>query len=469
MFTQKANQPSWLNKLAVGAIVATYAFSSQAQLLGVNPEEPKFNYNSGGTTVFTAGTGALAVNATPLDFTPAGGTLSVIYPLGTSPTVIANLSLDTSCGLVSGDLGGDDITVSGDVDLNGDFVPEYTGVLLTGEVIAFGADESPSSTVALFDARFVVTGGALVDSGDYVAGAHVGVTLNVESSNFTGDCSVDWAGGAKGKIGSVEFVDPEPPVEACFDVKKVSIRDGKKHFRHWGSHGKSGSKVKTSVSTSCPANFDPTQELIALTLDGESFTFNPGSFSQIGSKNKYRAWLGGSPSLHAVLDCDKGKFGFNASRADVSQVDNSDGVDVTLELGTQVTSANIALNESGHHWWNRGHNNVLFYKNRDATFCGVEETETDYEEVKCRHKHTGKIFSFSKSKYNLGKSFSTHDSSTGHHAVFDTSKSSTLACGDEDENGNWTIVGVSHKDGGRDCTDLSEEDEDNDSEDNVHD
>ena len=454
--------------LVAGALSAmVFAGSANAQLLGLAPEDPSFNYNSGGTTVFTAVDGALTINATPLDFTPEGGAQTIIYPLGTSPTVIVSMSLDTSCSLVGG-AGGDDLTVSGDIDLNGDFVPEYTGVLLTGEVIALGADENPLPTAALFDARFVITGGALVDSGDYVSGEEIGLTLTVEGNNYPGDCSVDWNGGAKGLIGSVEPV-PDPEPEACYGVKKVSIRDGKKHYRHWGYHGKSGSKVTAVVSTSCPENFDPTQELITLSLDGEAYSFNPGAFNQVGSKNKYRAWIGGKPSLYAVLNCDKGRFSVQASRTDVSQIDNSDGVDITLELGTSVSTENVVLNEVGHHWWNKGHNNVLYYKNSSAPFCGVEESETDYEEVKCRHKGTGKIYSFSKSKYNLGKFFSATHTSTGHSAVFDTSKTSSLTCGDEDASGNWEIVGVSHKDASRDCTDLTEEDEDEDVEDNSHD
>jgi len=458
-----------LKSLWFGALSAMFiAGTAHAQLLGLAPEDPSINYNSGGTTVFTAVDGSLTINATPLDFTPEGGTTSIIYPLGTSPTVIVSMSLDTSCALVGGDAGGDDLTVSGDIDLNGDFVPEYTGVLLTGEVVDFGADENPSATAALFDVRFVITGGALVDSGDYVSGEEVGLTLTVESNNYASDCSLDWSGGAKGLIGSVE-PEPEPEPEACYGVKKVSIRDGKKHYRHWGHHGRSGSKVKVAVSTSCPEGFNPNEELISVSLDGESFNFNPGSFNQIGSSNKYRAWIGGSPSVYATLNCDKGRLSLQASKADVSQIDNSDGVDVTVELGTSVSTENVVLNESGHHWWNRGHSNVLYYKNRDAPFCGLEPADTDYEEVKCRHKHTGKVFSFSKSKYNLGKYFSAMEPSSGHVAVFDTSVASNLTCGDQDANGNWEIVGVSHKDSVKDCTVLSEEEEDDDVEDNSHD
>jgi hypothetical protein len=457
-----------LKKIGLGALLASLSLSTvQADLLGVIPAEPLFKYNSGGTTTFDSATGTVVVNATPFEFTPAGGAPLIIYPLGTSPTVLTAISLDTDCNLVGGDPGGDDLTVSGDIDINGDFVPEYTGVLLTGEVVGFGTDTNPLPSSALFDTRFVITGGALVGSGDYVLGAEIGMTLTVEANNFTGDCSADWSGGAKGNIGSVETI--EPPVEACYGVKKVSIRDGKKHWRHWGSHGSSGSKVKVGINATCPDDFNPANELITLSLDGETFSFNPGAFNQVGSTDKYRAWVGGSPTIYAVLNCADGEFSFSARRADVSQVDNSDGVDVTLELGTWSQSEVVSLANSGHHWWNWGHNNVLYYNNYDVEQCGLPDDDTDHHEVKCRNKHSGKIFSFSKSRYNLGKSIFAHDANSGHSAVFDTSKNSTLTCGDEDAAGNWEIVGVSHSDGNKDCTILSEEEEDDDVEDNVHD
>lgn len=245
------------------ALVTTLPLLSSvasAALLGVTPGEPMFNYNSGGTTVFDAATGAMSVNATPILYTQVGGTPLDIFPLATSPAVRLNVSLDTSCNLVSGDPGGDDLTVLGDVDLNGDFVPEYSGTLLTGEIIAMGFDAANASAVSMtFDARFAITGGELVTAGDYTLGAEIGMTLRVEGNNYL-SCMANWNGGAKGEIGSV--APSIPPVEACFDVKKIKIRDGKKHWRHYGSYGQSKSKINAMLTTSCPANFAPAQSLV---------------------------------------------------------------------------------------------------------------------------------------------------------------------------------------------------------------
>lgn len=447
-------------------LVATTMLSgtASAELIGVAPGNPLFKYNSGGTTVFDAGTGAITVNATPFQYNQPDGTVLDIFPLGTNASVTMNASLDQSCNLVGGDDGGNDLTVMADIDVQPyDFVPEFTGTLLTGEILELGMDPVISSSSIVFDARFAITGGALVTGGDYTVGAEVGMTLVVEGNNFA-SCADSWNGGAKGDIGAIESV---PPEEACFDVKKIKIRDGKKHWRHWGSYGHSKSKISAMLNTSCPSGFDPNASVVSLMLDGETFDFPIGSFNQVGSSNKYRAWVGGSPSLRATLNCDKGRFSFSASKADTSQIDNSDGVDVTLVLGSQSSSKNVSLMSSGHHYY--GHNNVMYYHNSNPTSCAVDNGDDDshMHEFKVRHKHSGRIYSFKRSRGGYGKTCMVYDANSGHYSSFDTSTTSSVTCGSGDS--NFEVVGIEHKNNSMSCASLSEEEEDDDVESNEHD
>jgi len=439
--------------------------ASAAPLLGVTPGEPLFNYDSGGTTTFNATTGALSVNATPLNYTQAvGGTPVTIFALATAPSVTVNVSLDNNCNLVGGDPGGDDLSVMGDIDLNQDFVPEYSGTLLTGEIVALGVDPASTTAVTNLDARFAITGGALVTAGDYVAGAEVGITLRVENNNFTGSCAANWNGGARGQIGAIAPV--VPPVALCFDIKKIKIRDGKKHYRHLGSYGNSKSKIKANLSAGCPTGLDPTQSLISLSLDGETFDFPIGSFTRVGNKNKYRAWVAGSPSLDATLNCDKGRFNFSASRADTSQIDNSDGVDVTLILGDSSASMNVLLQATGHQHWRRGQNNVLYYHNDNPLDCSaaVADDESDIHELKIRHRASGRIHTYKRAKGGYGASCLVSDSISGQYASFDTSKTTALTCGSGDV--NFEVVEIEHTYSSQSCTLLNEAEEDDDVEDN---
>jgi hypothetical protein len=296
-------------------------------------------------------------------------------------------------------------------------------------------------------------------------GQEVGVTLTVEATGLPNDCQISWNGGAKGQIGHIDpVIPPDPP---CFDVKKIKIRDGKKHHRHYGSYGNSKSKISASLNVGCDAGFDPAMSLISLSLDGESFEFPIGSFSQVGNSNKYRAWVNGSPNLEATLNCDRGRFSFQASKADTSQIDNSDGVDVTLVLGPVTHTKNVVLQETGHHHHRRGHNNVLYYHNSNPTSCATSGSDdSDMHSVKCRHKHSGRIYTFKRSKGGYGHNLLVHDSMSGHFASFNTSKGSSMTCGSGDA--NFEVVSVEHNDGSKSCTLLDEVDEDDDIEDNQH-
>ena len=97
---------------------------------------------------------------------------------------------------------GDDFSVTGDFDIDGDFVPDYTtagGPLLTGEISQFGFLDSGGSTDR-YDFRFTVTGGQLAS---YWAGKDIGVATTSEFSTFVNDFNVDFHGGAKGQIGAI--------------------------------------------------------------------------------------------------------------------------------------------------------------------------------------------------------------------------------------------------------------------------
>jgi len=186
-------------------------------------------------------------------------------------------------------------------------------------------------------------------------------------------------------------------------------------------------------------------------------------------KNKYRAWVAGSPNMSATLNCDKGRFNFSASKADTSQIDNTDGVDVTLVLASQSESKNVMLSSTGHHHHSRGHANVMYYHNDDPLNCAItgEGDETDMHEIKVRHKHSGKVYTYKRSKGGFGKNCMVHDTSSGHFISFDTSKTSSVTCGSGDE--NFEVVGIEHKNRLSSCTSMSEAEEDDDNEDNQHD
>jgi hypothetical protein len=107
-------------------------------------------------------------------------------------------------GMVAGGFVGDDLTVIGEVDADGDSDIDYAGTLLTGEILEFGYEDSGGPTDR-YDFRFSMTGGQLAS---FFAGMHIGVIVTSENSNFTNSFTVEFVGGAKGALGPIAI--PEP-------------------------------------------------------------------------------------------------------------------------------------------------------------------------------------------------------------------------------------------------------------------
>ena len=179
-------------------------------LVGVGPlADPVISYDNGGTTSYDSTSDAFSVSATPLGIDSSAGTGFFF-----TGTVDIDIVVDDTGTLVGG-TPGDDFVITGDVDIDGDFVVDETGVLLTGEILQFGSEDSGGTTDA-YDFRFAITGGALttnaLTAGAY-AGKDLGITLTSELSDFTGDFTVDFSGAAKGDIGTIDPVPSNPDIE----------------------------------------------------------------------------------------------------------------------------------------------------------------------------------------------------------------------------------------------------------------
>ena len=157
---------------------ALWTSATPAQLIGLTPATPLISFNNTGTTVYTAGTGAFVVTGDPL---------SILFPpprfvfdssADGPKSVSLNIVVDNTGALVGG-VPGDDLVIIGAVDTTGDGTFDADGVLLTGEIAAFGSQDSGGPTDS-YDFALTVTGGLLAPS---YAGMRIGITLSSESSN----------------------------------------------------------------------------------------------------------------------------------------------------------------------------------------------------------------------------------------------------------------------------------------------
>lgn len=175
-------------------------------LLGISPQAPIIGYDNQGQLTYTASTQALHVACTPLNIQQvANGPVDVIY--SNIGDLKINIQVDNAGHLVGG-VAGDDLVVTGDADLDGDYVPDVSGVLLTGEILQFGSLDT-GTTVDKYEFLFLPTGGLL---GSLYAGQEVGITMTSEHSNFVDSFQADFAGGAKGNLGAVQGILEQPSI-----------------------------------------------------------------------------------------------------------------------------------------------------------------------------------------------------------------------------------------------------------------
>jgi len=174
-------------------------------LLGIGDEIglPEASYDSNGAIVYDAANDAFDADAAPV---------SIRFVAGARPTRISNprdfqlhIRVDETGALLGG-VEGDDLLIEGVIDINRDGTPEYDGVLLTGEIVAFGYLDSGTSTDQ-YDFRFTPTGGDLLP---FFEGKDIGLYMTSIGSTFTGDFTMNFSGGSQGMFGPVEPLAPTP-------------------------------------------------------------------------------------------------------------------------------------------------------------------------------------------------------------------------------------------------------------------
>ena len=188
-------------------------------LLGVAPVGlPSIDYNVDGSVSYDATSDAFSVDATPISIMSSGNPDGFFF----TGDIDINIEVDDSGALVGGSAG-HDFVITGDVDIDGDFIVDESGELLTGEIVAFGHEDSGGST-DLYDFRFAITGGLLTTNaltGAQYAGKDIAVTTTSEASTFTGDFSVDFGGNAKGEVGTTDLIQQGTP-----DLKLEKFTNG---------------------------------------------------------------------------------------------------------------------------------------------------------------------------------------------------------------------------------------------------
>ncbi|MCO8122483.1 hypothetical protein NHH03_12110 [Stieleria sp. TO1_6] len=202
-------------------------------LLGVMPpmlSPPLLDTDVAGLVDYDSTTNLFTANGIPNLF--QSDPINLALPITSPATFDLQLHVDAA-GQFAGGVAGDDLVITGEIDLDIDGIADISGVLLTGEVTAFGfSDDGP--TTDRFDFRISITGGALAtadaSSPNYFAGKDIGLLITNQNSTFAGDFSVDFGGNNKALLTAIDPVVVIPPTakigsSVWFDSNRNGIQD----------------------------------------------------------------------------------------------------------------------------------------------------------------------------------------------------------------------------------------------------
>ncbi|NQU75377.1 MAG: hypothetical protein HQ546_03550 [Planctomycetes bacterium] len=165
--------------------------------IGAEIEPPDVYFDANGALVYDSVGQNFDADAAPVAISLAAGArpIQVLEPRDFQ----LHIRVDNSGQLISGAIG-DDLVVEGRIDVNRDGIMDYDGVLLTGEIAAFGFLDAGSATDQ-YDFRFTPTGGDLMG---FFEGKDIGMDMTSLNSTFAGSFAEDFIGGCQGVLGVIE-------------------------------------------------------------------------------------------------------------------------------------------------------------------------------------------------------------------------------------------------------------------------
>ncbi len=163
---------------------------AEAALINLEMQLPDMLSNSTGVYNYNATTDLFTSTATPLTITFTG--LPGSHKVITGPkSYSVGFHVDAAGNFVSG-IAGDDLVITGNIDVDGDGGIDYSGDLIRGEITDFGWLDT-GTRFDFFNYSFDFTGGAL--SPFYALHSYKGGdNMSSENSNFTGSFATNFSG-----------------------------------------------------------------------------------------------------------------------------------------------------------------------------------------------------------------------------------------------------------------------------------
>lgn len=181
--------------------------ASQAVLLELTPSSPKITFGGSGIIEYDLASSTVTISGDPSRLFSLSPLITADI-MGTSQQDIKDVTItfqvDSNGNVVANDPLIPDLVVQGSIDTDGDGIADYSGTLLTAEVVQFGFENGTAGTNDFFDLRLNNIGG---DLAYLFSGQDLAITIGSEASPeysapFNGGFIANWKGPAAGDIGS---------------------------------------------------------------------------------------------------------------------------------------------------------------------------------------------------------------------------------------------------------------------------
>lgn len=157
---------------------------------------------------------------------------------------------------------------------------------------------------------------------------------------------------------------------ACYVINKVKLHRHQKankdklHIKYAGFRLPEDAMV------------DLAEDDVSISVDGMVYDFPAGTFKQKGNKYhyEYKSASGEQPQIRVSINFEKLKWSLKVNHADIDEVDNSDGIDISLSIGNYLGTENVLLESKNKH------HDKLMYKRKPKASCQLSKNHKDEDD-----------------------------------------------------------------------------------------
>lgn len=159
---------------------------------------------------------------------------------------------------------------------------------------------------------------------------------------------------------------------ACFGINKVKLHQYSDKNKYEFEKDKLYIKYATFALPD-DVIVDLAEDDVSISIEGHVYNFPAGTLKQHKNKQHYtfKSAKGERPAVKFDLDFKKAKWNLKINKEDTRYIDNSDGVDISLSIGSYSGNENVILKSKNKH------HDKFIYKRKPKLSCRIKNKHKD--------------------------------------------------------------------------------------------